>query len=900
MSIVRDALRIGALISMLLPCSLALLAADEAVLIRLAESPSHAGEYAVTVEAVAGSPALEIAAVSFSLAIPAGATDVVAGAAAWDDSPVPAVIAVPGGLNVGMVLDSGHDLAGGPCEIVSFRSPSPAGMAFTAAPGAPPVEAVISTVDGRSLAPYTRVLGGEMSAPPPAAASAGSMDSESGSAAGSGTGSGAEPSESVGEGGMAMLGSEPLPCDAVTIVKELPETYDHWLYVTLDYSEIQDAIDDLEDPFSTFSGVVVIQVEAGTYAPISIDLGALASNSINALYLYATDGPATTIIEGTSTQRPVLVSGNASTAALELYLGLVIADDIDLTDSSNWRGFTIRSDPGGGPVNVGGGVAILDAFPEGDPSQLVELRGNRIVECEVGSVGPNGGGMAIARSKRIRLIRNEIGDNRLFGSSQGAADGDGAGVHILASEVVAVSNWIHGNDFVATTADLAAEGGGLAMVSGSLDLCGNLIEENGAKLGGGVWVRVATGFVGSSFDDVLPRFYARENRVFDNTVWEPNSGGTNSVAYVGGGMFIRTTTEEEQTYTLQVLSNRFAGNDITTDATQPTGVPSEAGGGLYLDILHSKTSGAPEEFPAIESNLFISNTAARDGGGAWLYAELTQYTLQGEQLRFLHNTALLNQLTAGSGERGSGVFFAGEDSLGSGSENVFDASSNISFENEATLGLIQAFAECPDTGAAPWRYSQMEGPGGGGCPGSTGWDLTDGLSVSSANDDADPLFRGVSVTGTGSSSGRIAESSPCVDTAEATSSLFMNAATDFDGQPREFDLAGAGSTGVTRDRGGDEVNQFSFRRGDANGDGSFNIADPIHVLSVLFSGVVPLNCQDAFDANDDELIDSADPTMMLDELFVNPPAVLPAPFGSCGLDPTHGKLVCDFEVSTCP
>jgi len=882
----RHAARIAALIALILPSiPTALRADDTAVLLRVVPSITLPGEYSVTVEAAAGSPGCTIAGVSFALAVPAGATAVAAGPDIWSDAPVPPVQSVPGGLRVGAILDGGHDLSAGPCEIVRFQTSSPAGIAFIGASDGLPVAAVVSSVDGRSLSPYTRVLSGTVVAPvasAPGEASAASESSVSSAAA----------SAEGGEGGVSMLGSEPLPCDAVEIAKLPPESFDHWFTVPKDYPEIQDAIDDVQDPFSGIGGVVVVEIDDGTYGPIAIDLLDLANNQVASLTLFSRNGPSTTIIEGTSTQRPVLIAGNPATNPLEVHLGLVLADDPDVTVQTDWHGFTIRSASGGGPALDGGGVAIQDAFPFGEPGQVLELRGNRVVDSIIGSAGPVGGGISIVRSNGVRLIRNEIGENAILGTTL-ADGGDGAGIHIVAGEAIAVSNWIHDNDFSATTADLAAEGGGIAFFSGSLDLCGNLIAENRAKVGGGVWARLGTGFVGTGFPDILPRFYARENRLFSNSAWEPSTGGTNSVAYAGGGMSIRTTADLDQTYTLQVLSNQFEANTIWSSTTQPAGVPAEVGGGVHAMLILPKTSGLLEEFPGIESNLFMANIADRDGGGAWLYARLTPFVLQGEFLRFHNNTALRNELDASSGERGSGVFFAGEDSLGAGAENVFDASSNISFENEATLGVLQAFAECPDTGSAPWRYSQMEGPGGAGCPGTSGWDLTAGSSNSAAS----PQFR----LGTSSvSNGRLAEDSPCVDTAEAALEGILFATTDFDGQPRIFNSPHGGAPGVDLDRGGDEVNTLDFRRGDANGDGNFDIADPVHTFAVLFNGAVPQNCEDSFDANDDEDLDISDPTLMLYELFTDPPPVtLPPPFGSCGVDPTPGELVCDFEAGGC-
>ena len=90
----------------------------------------------------------------------------------------------------------------------------------------------------------------------------------------------------------------------------------------------------------------------------------------------------------------------------------------------------------------------------------------------------------------------------------------------------------------------------------------------------------------------------------------------------------------------------------------------------------------------------------------------------------------------------------------------------------------------------------------------------------------------------------------------------------------------------------------TFQRGDTNGDGLFNIADPVSLLGELFSGDLPGACPDAADANDDGMLNIADAIYALGALFgggTNPPA----PFGACGVDPTSDPLDCS-EYAPCP
>lgn len=96
----------------------------------------------------------------------------------------------------------------------------------------------------------------------------------------------------------------------------------------------------------------------------------------------------------------------------------------------------------------------------------------------------------------------------------------------------------------------------------------------------------------------------------------------------------------------------------------------------------------------------------------------------------------------------------------------------------------------------------------------------------------------------------------------------------------------------------------AFIRGDANADGSTNIADAIYILGVLFPGggtppVPP--CDDSTDANDDGGRNIADAIALLGVLFpsTSPPPTLPAPTGACGPDPTADPFDC-LSFPPCP
>ena len=85
----------------------------------------------------------------------------------------------------------------------------------------------------------------------------------------------------------------------------------------------------------------------------------------------------------------------------------------------------------------------------------------------------------------------------------------------------------------------------------------------------------------------------------------------------------------------------------------------------------------------------------------------------------------------------------------------------------------------------------------------------------------------------------------------------------------------------------------TFIRGDANRDGSVEIADAITVLNALFASRGPLPCEDAADSNDDGALNIADPVSLLAYLFSGGPPP-PEPTMTPGVDPTSDGLNCVF------
>ena len=83
----------------------------------------------------------------------------------------------------------------------------------------------------------------------------------------------------------------------------------------------------------------------------------------------------------------------------------------------------------------------------------------------------------------------------------------------------------------------------------------------------------------------------------------------------------------------------------------------------------------------------------------------------------------------------------------------------------------------------------------------------------------------------------------------------------------------------------------TFIRGDANGDASVDIGDPVGILLHLFASG-PADCEESLESNGDGAVDIADPIYLLGFFFLGgpPPA---EPYPEPGLDPEPPGLGCE-------
>lgn len=91
--------------------------------------------------------------------------------------------------------------------------------------------------------------------------------------------------------------------------------------------------------------------------------------------------------------------------------------------------------------------------------------------------------------------------------------------------------------------------------------------------------------------------------------------------------------------------------------------------------------------------------------------------------------------------------------------------------------------------------------------------------------------------------------------------------------------------------------ECGFRRGDMDHNCMFEITDPITMLSHLWLGF-PIYCQDAFDVNDNGLMDIGDAIYSFQFQFTGESPAPLEPFHECGQDLTPDDLGCEM-LSEC-
>ncbi len=88
-----------------------------------------------------------------------------------------------------------------------------------------------------------------------------------------------------------------------------------------------------------------------------------------------------------------------------------------------------------------------------------------------------------------------------------------------------------------------------------------------------------------------------------------------------------------------------------------------------------------------------------------------------------------------------------------------------------------------------------------------------------------------------------------------------------------------------------------FLRGDANNSGTVETADANYINNYLFQGGPAPSCMDQADVNDDGQVDISDSIYLMYYMQSGGPPP-PAPFPTCGKDPTSDSLGCNSSQCT--
>lgn len=699
-------------------------------------------------------------------------------------------------------------------------------------------------------------------------------------------------------GSLQQLGCDFSPCCQV-VDGPLPPTAPNDLLVGP--GSIPSITEAIQMAADTGINNVTIRVEPGEYYEnVLIDL-----EQFESLLLISTGGPDVThIMADPVTQQPegrrLWIYGGEGEFTRTVQIGWATSED-----PTDWYGFTIRdgiTTLASGPVlpnGEGGGILVGGINDSTDPR--VVIRGNKVVNNEGCT---NGGGIAALHTRDVEITLNEIQSN-----VAGAIGGyRGGGIYLEDTESTVISkNTIENNSFLLTTTNNSRQGGGIFVSSDSEDtvICGNIIEDNQASRGAGVYAAVNG-----------PLSFPHRVRIEANMIRDNDAIGLQNPPqqYRGGGIYLQ---HGDSAGIAEIFNNAIVSNDI--DSAIPGLLDGGSGGGLYVDYAFSSTFDRCD----LIGN-YISNNVARETGGG-IYACLESPLPPSPALgpaRSYNNTITDNQLNEPSPDSGSGLALAPFASI-EGVNCVIDR--NVG-------GSREWIAACPPAILSqPFRASVLSAISGSDCPGIS-WDLFGPTNSSTASNlDLPPSLPQISSAG-----------SLLIDQGELVSLPIL---ITFDGKPRLQDVL---TGGPVLDIGADEYNidcdlngvsdvcehpadcdgdgtldiceiasgealdldqngipdecdllaaEF-FIRGDANNNGGLEIADTIFLLTYLFLAGTPPVCDDSADANDDGGVSISDPIYELAYLFTGGPAP-PDPGPSCGEDPTADPIECIGDT-TCP
>lgn len=359
----------------------------------------------------------------------------------------------------------------------------------------------------------------------------------------------------------------------------------------------------IEESQATYGAGVYLRAANGTLEAVTLE-----SNS-------ATRGGAIYVAGGAPTLRSLTIRANSAITGAGVYLDDSAATLIANTLSNNGNAATLD----------GGGL-----FARGGASQVF-----------TNSVSANqslrGGGLSLVDTSAT-VRGNTIRDNFAGQESPPAGQdaGYGAGIYIAGGTPLIEANTVRGNRANHPT---NAQGGGLYLTQSVAILRSNVISDNQAHSGGGIYITEADGSE------------LRTNTLRANRTQAPDS----SIRQAGGGLYIANAS-------IDVTGNTFtanhagygaglyiAGSGLSVVASNiiSANVAAQDGGGLYLDnagpqltgnIVHNNRTSQGRGgglygragVATLQDNRFSANSAALEGGG--LYLTQDSSTLRRDQV----------------------------------------------------------------------------------------------------------------------------------------------------------------------------------------------------------------------------------------------------------------------------
>ncbi|MGE3167092.1 MAG: hypothetical protein AB7O52_19475 [Planctomycetota bacterium] len=585
---------------------------------------------------------------------------------------------------------------------------------------------------------------------------------------------------------------------------------------------------------------------------------------------------------------------------------------VTIVSSAVLDGLTIEGGNANQAFNMGshyrgGGVASHSGPPSDDERVLIDC-------CLRFNQATLGGGIS-AEGGHLQLIRTTLEDNYALDPAPGSGLLSGQGGGLLCFSMAASP--LPGREAAVTLTDCSllrneakSGGGALLSLADSVVVSGSQFEGNRVRLGGnGVPPGVSAVLV---LSDLQVGTHVRD------CSFTGNVGGAalqiSSIGAVAGGATISDCSFVGQTGNSLSLLLSTSSFNLVERCSFLFGSPTP---NVPLVTTLASPAWVTGDGTALFSECLFQSNSGIQSGGLWVTSsQFAPLTLRLDRCRFLENAS------SGPGSAGGVTVTSG----------IVEISNSLLANNQAVgpgagvavqdpgVALVVRGSTIADNTAGPGLTGGLHMATSGTLEisntiiwGNSGADLavqgstllTGGYSLWSGSSaaplpglvDADPDF-----VAPASGDYRLAPGSIAID-AGNNSVLGTTFVLDLDGNPRAIDDPATPDTGFgaapLTDMGAYEsLGSAGLRilRGDLNDDLLVNVADPVTLLTYLFSGGT-LDCLLPADVNGDDGVDIADGISLLTYLFsAGPPPV--APFPNCGaaISPT---LSCAVPPTAC-